>query len=95
MSQKMTTLRTGLVRYQICEIIVLQRQVEANFVAETLDLSEREMHQITRFRRGEGLIVSNTNHVLVSIKASKKENDLITTDRKQLKEIAENKKRQV
>ena len=68
---------------------------EAEFVADTLDLTEREVNQITRFKRGECLIVSNTNHVLVSIKASQLENDLITTDSKELARIAEQKKRAI
>ena len=76
------------------KLIMQMEQDEAEFVKETLDLTEREVQQITRFKRGEGLIVSNSNHVLVSIKASQLENDLITTDREQLKRLADQKRRE-
>ena len=76
------------------KIIMQMEQEEAGFVGNVLDLSAREIQQITRFKRGEGLLVSNTNHVLVSFRASQTENDLITTDREQLQRIAERKARE-
>ncbi len=42
---------------------------------------------ITRFERGTGLISTNNNNLIVDFKASQLEKDLITTDRKDLKEL--------
>ena len=42
---------------------------------------------ITRFERGTGLISTNSNNLIVDFKASQLEKDLITTDRKDLKEL--------
>ena len=54
-----------------------------------MDLSEAEMLAITRFERGNALISTNNNNLLVEFKASRLEKDLITTDRKDLKELKE------
>ena len=42
---------------------------------------------ITQFERGEALICSNNNKVPVVIKASKEEQEMITTDRAELEAI--------
>ena len=75
------------------KIIMNLEAEEAEFVSETLNLTEREISQITNFKRGEGLIVSNSNHVSVRIEASNTEYDLITTSRADLARIADQKKR--
>lgn len=62
---------------------------EAEVVKKELDLSEAEMLAITRFERGNALISTNNNNLLVEFKASRLEKDLITTDRKDLKELKE------
>lgn len=74
------------------KIIMGMEQEEADFVSESLALTPREVTQITRFKRGEALIVSNSNHLLIKFCASEHENDLITTDREQLANLAEKKK---
>lgn len=76
------------------KIILGMEQDETAYVAETLDLSTEEVQKITQFTRGQALIVSNSNHLAVSIEASQAENDLITTDREQLAAIAERKARE-
>ena len=45
------------------------------------------MRSITRFERGEALVYSNNNKVPVVIKASKEEQEMITTDRAELEAI--------
>ena len=45
---------------------------------------------ISRFERGHGLIITNSNNVPVEFRASSKEKDLITTDRRDLERIAKN-----
>ena len=64
---------------------------EAEFVQDTLNLSDTERSQLLQFRKGEGLLCANNNHVLVAVKASKTEDELITTDREQLGKMAKKK----
>jgi hypothetical protein len=47
---------------------------------------------ITHFERGNGLISTNNNNVTVEMKSSRHELELITTDRKELKDILERKR---
>ena len=44
-------------------------------------------YTVTRFERGEALISANNNKVPVVIKASREEQELITTDRAELEAI--------
>lgn len=60
---------------------------EAKFVQDTLKLTKTEIRAITRFERGEALICSNNSKVPVIIKASKEEQEMITTDRAELELI--------
>lgn len=71
------------------KIMLQMEQDEAEFVAETLSLTAREIQKIIGFKRGECLIVSNSNHITVKVEASPFEHDLITTDRDDLQRIAE------
>ena len=57
---------------------------EAEYVKETLKLTRTELRSITQFERGEALIVNNNNKVPVLVKASKTEQQMITTDRAEL-----------
>ena len=50
--------------------------------------------EVTHFERGNGLISTNNNNILVELKASPLEKDLITTDRRELREILERKRRE-
>ena len=54
---------------------------------ETLKLTRTEIRSITQFERGEALISSNNNKVPVLVRASKVEQQLITTDRAELAAI--------
>ena len=68
--------------------IVLNMEVsEAERIQEELDLSEAETNSIIHFERGNGLISTNNNNLIVEFKASDLEKDLITTDRKDLQEL--------
>lgn len=60
---------------------------EAKYVQDVLKLTTSEVRAITRFERGEALICSNSNKVPVVIKASKEEQELITTDRAELEAL--------
>ena len=69
------------------KIILNLEPDEARYVQEVLKLTKAEMHAITRFERGEALVHSNNNKVPVVIKASKEEQEMITTDRAELEAI--------
>ena len=60
---------------------------EAEYVKEVLKLSKTELRSITRFERGEALVCSGNNKVPVMVKASKSEQEMITTDRAELQKI--------
>ena len=60
---------------------------EAEYVREVLKLSKTELRSITRFERGEALVCSGNNKVPVGVKASKSEQEMITTDRAELQKI--------
>ena len=69
------------------KIILNLEPDEAEFVRDTLKLTKTEIRSITRFERGEALICSNNSKVPVIIKASKEEQEMITTDRTELEAI--------
>lgn len=69
------------------KIILNLEPDEAEFVRDTLNLTKTEIRSITRFERGEALICSNNSKVPVIIKASKEEQEMITTDRAELEAI--------
>ena len=60
---------------------------EAHYVRDVLKLSRTEVRSITQFERGEALVHSNNNKVPVVIKASKQEQEMITTDRAELEAL--------
>lgn len=70
--------------------IILNLEIdEAKKVQELLHLSEAERMEIVHFERGKGMISTNSNNLTLEFKASQLEKDLITTDRKDLKELKE------
>lgn len=69
------------------KIILNLEPDEAKYVQDVLKLTKTEMRSITRFERGEALVYSNNNKVPVLIKASKEEQQMITTDRAELEAI--------
>lgn len=69
------------------KIILNLEPDEAEYVRETLKLSKNEIRSITQFERGEALISANSNKVSLYIRASKAEQQLITTDRSELAAI--------
>lgn len=69
------------------KIILNLEPDEAEFVRDTLKLTKTEIRSITCFERGEALICSNNSKVPVIIRASKEEQEMITTDRAELEAI--------
>lgn len=76
------------------KIILNLEPDEAEFVWDTLKLTKTEIRSITRFERGEALICSNNSKVPVIIKASKEEQEMITTDRAELEAILKERQRE-
>lgn len=75
------------------KIILNLEPDEARYVQEVLKLTKTETRSITRFERGEALVYSNNNKVPVVIKASREEQEMITTDRAELEAILREKQR--
>lgn len=76
------------------KIILNLEPDEAKYVQDVLKLTKTEMRSITRFERGEALVYSNNNKVPVIIKASKEEQQMITTDRAELEAILKERQRE-
>ena len=75
------------------KIILNLEPDEARYVQDVLKLTKTEIRSITRFERGEALVYSNNNKVPVVIKASKEEQEMITTDRAELEAILKQRKK--
>ena len=84
----------GIINNSKTKIILNLEDDEAERVQETLHLSDVETMEVTHFERGNGLISTNNNNIMVEFKASPLEKDLITTDRRELREILERKRRE-
>ncbi|MBR2422335.1 MAG: hypothetical protein IKB09_08295 [Oscillospiraceae bacterium] len=69
------------------KIILNLEPDEAHYVRDVLKLTHTEVRSITQFERGEALVHSNSNKVPVVIKASRQEQEMITTDRAELEAI--------
>ena len=70
--------------------VILNLEIdEAKKVQELLHLSDAELMEIAHFERGKGILSTNSNNLTLEFKASQLEKDLITTDRKDLKELKE------
>ena len=82
----------GIINNSKTKIILNLEQEEADRVGETLNLTNTEIQNIVKFQRGNGLISTNSNNVVVSFKASEMEKYLITTDREELAKIVAEKK---
>lgn len=75
------------------KIILNLEADEAQYVQNVLKLTKSEIRSITQFERGEALISSNNNKVPVVIRASKAEQEMITTDRAELEAILKEKQK--
>ena len=69
----------GILDSSRIKLVMQMEEQEARLIQGVLNLSEDEVRQITRFRRGEGLLCVGYNHVPVQFHATQKEYDAITT----------------
>ena len=79
----------GIINNCKTKIILNLEDEEAQRVQGILRLSEVEVMEITHFERGNGLISTNNNNISVEFKCSSLEKTLITTDRRELQDILE------
>lgn len=84
----------GIINNSKTKIILNLEDDEAMRVQESLRLSDAETMEVTHFERGNGLISTNNNNIMVEFKASPLEKELITTDRRELKEIVNRKRKE-
>ena len=69
----------GILDSSRIKLVMQMEEQEARLIQNVLNLSEDEVRQITRFRRGEGLLCIGYNHVPIQFHATAKEYDAITT----------------
>lgn len=82
----------GIINVCKTKIVLNLEDEEAQRVQSTLHLSEAEVMEITHFERGNGLISTNNNNITVEFRCSDLEKSLITTDRCELQQLAEQRK---
>lgn len=82
----------GIINNCKTKIVLNLEDEEAQRVQSILHLSEAEVMEITHFERGNGLISTNNNNITVEFRCSDLEKSLITTDRRELQELVEQKK---
>lgn len=78
----------GIINNCKTKIVLNLEDEEAQRVQSVLRLSEAEVMEITHFERGNGLISTNNNNITVEFQCSDLEKSLITTDRRELQELA-------
>ncbi len=69
----------GILDSSRIKLVMQMEEQEARLIQNVLNLSEDEVRQITRFRRGEGLLCIGYNHVPIAFYATPKEYAAITT----------------
>ncbi len=75
----------GILDSSRIKLVMQMEEQEARLIQSVLNLSEDEVRQITRFRRGEGLLCIGYNHVPIAFYVTPKEYDAITTSPTDLK----------
>ncbi len=69
----------GILDSSRIKLVMQMEEQEARLIQNVLNLSEDEVRQITRFRRGEGLLCIGYNHVPIAFHATQREYQAITT----------------
>lgn len=80
---------TGIINNAKTKILMGTVAKEAETVARVMDLTTSEKDDIKKLKKGTCLLVANSNHVFVNVKATEGEHKLITTDRNDLAKYAE------
>lgn len=82
---------TGIINNSRIKVLLKSEPKEAETLRGVLDLTTAEIERVKMMERGTGLLVANSNHVFIKFQASKGEHDLITTDARDLRRIANEK----
>ena len=77
----------GILDASRIKLVMQMEEQEARLIQDKLNLSEDEVRQITRFRRGEGLLCIGYNHVPVAFHTTPKEYEAITTSPTDLRRV--------
>lgn len=78
----------GVINNSKTKIVMGVEKKEADALSEALDLTEVEKGTIVQMKKGNGLVLANSNHVFIKVQASETEHNLITTDREDLSKLA-------
>lgn len=78
---------SGIINACNTKIVLNLEKKEADTIRDLLDLSQDEYKKILQFDKGHALLSSSGNNVPIHIRASRMENNLITTDRGELERI--------
>lgn len=70
----------GILDSSRIKLVMQMEEQEARLIQDKLNLSEDEVRQITRFRRGEGLLCIGYNHVPIAFHTTPKEYEAISGD---------------
>lgn len=79
----------GILDSSRIKLVMQMEEQEARLIQDVLNLSEDEVRQITRFRRGEGLLCIGYNHVPIAFYATQREYNAITTSPTDLRQRRE------
>lgn len=79
----------GILDSSRIKLVMQMEEQEARLIQGVLGLSEDEVRQITRFRRGEGLLCIGYNHVPIAFHATEREYQAITTSPTDLRRAKE------
>ena len=77
---------SGIINNSKTKIVLNLEDEELKKVKSILKLSRTECNKIRNADKGEAIIMSNSNKIPVSVKASELEENLISTDRKKIQE---------
>lgn len=74
----------GILANSKIQILMRQKEQEAEAVSKMLNLSETERTSLPFYNKGEALVLANRNHAKIKVIGSAIEHDLITTDASEL-----------
>jgi len=86
-----TALKNGMYGNRIlsnssAKIIMKIQSENLNEIRRVFSLTEDEFDSILAMKKGQGILISNQDNVMINVMASEKEDRLITTDASKLRE---------
>ncbi len=70
-------------------LLLKQHPSQADLIKEVFDLTDAERNFLLSCETGEGLFIAGLNHAIIQVIRSETEDELVTTDPEQLKELEE------